>query len=137
KNRANRLPVSYTHLDVYKRQKLKCSVDDLVEKMRAYYNGFCFDGVQRVYCPFSVLNFFNGYKFLNYWIDSGNPKIIADYMKDRHLTVEQFRGLQVSSDFAFRPGEIETAPPESFFYQAGYLTLREGVSCLLYTSRCV
>ncbi|GBU20950.1 hypothetical protein R80B4_00837 [Fibrobacteres bacterium R8-0-B4] len=109
-------------------EKLKCSVDDLVEKMRAYYNGFCFDGVQRVYCPFSVLNFFNGYKFLNYWIDSGNPKIIADYMKDRHLTVEQFRGLQVSSDFAFRPGEIETAPPESFFYQAGYLTLREGVS---------
>jgi len=109
-------------------KKMNCSVDDLVEKMREYYDGFCFDGVQRVYCPFSVLNFFAGYKFMNYWINSANPQIIADYMKDRHLTVEQFRGLQVSWDFALRPGEIETAPPESFLYQSGYLTLREGVS---------
>ncbi|GBU20957.1 hypothetical protein R80B4_00844 [Fibrobacteres bacterium R8-0-B4] len=107
-------------------KKLNMPADELVGKLRDYYNGFCFDGVQRVYCPFSILNFFERYKFLNIWIDSGGTKIIADYMKDRHLTVEQFRGLQVSSDFALRPGEIETAPPESFLYQAGYLTLREG-----------
>jgi len=109
-------------------EKIKCSASELVEKMREYYNGFCFDGTQRVYCPFAVLNFFNDYKFMNYWINSANPQIIADYMKDRHLTVEQFRGIQVSRDFAFRPGEIETAPPESFLYQSGYLTLREGGS---------
>jgi len=109
-------------------KKIKCSVDDLVEKMREYYNGFCFDGVQRVYCPFSVLNFFNGYRFMNYWINSANPQIIADYMKDRHITVEQFRGMEVSMDFVSCPGEIETAPPESFLYQSGYLTLREGVT---------
>jgi hypothetical protein len=108
-------------------KKIKCSVDDLVEKMRGHYNGFCFDGVQRVYCPFSVLNFLRGYKFLNYWIETGSPKIIADYMKDRTLTVEQFRGFPVSRDFAYHPGEIETAPPESFLYQSGYLTLREGL----------
>ncbi|GBU21671.1 hypothetical protein R80B4_01571 [Fibrobacteres bacterium R8-0-B4] len=105
---------------------LNIPTDELVNKLRDYYNGFCFDGVHRVYCPFSVLNFFGDYRLQNYWIDSGGTKIIADYMKDRHLTVEQFRGLQVSSDFAFRPGEIETAPPESFLYQSGYLTLREG-----------
>jgi hypothetical protein len=108
--------------------KLKISVSELVEQMKDYYNGFCFDGVHRVYSPFSVLNFFRGYRFLNYWMDSANPKIIADYMKDRRLTVEQFRELQVSWDFVLRPGEIETAPPESFLYQAGYLTLREGVT---------
>ncbi|GBU21649.1 hypothetical protein R80B4_01549 [Fibrobacteres bacterium R8-0-B4] len=107
---------------------LDISTDELVEKLRAYYNGFCFDGVHRVYCPFSVLNFFGDNCLSNYWIESGSPKIIADYMKDRHLTVEQFRGLQVSRDFARVPGEIETAPPESFLYQSGYLTLREGIS---------
>jgi len=109
-------------------EKIKCSVDDLVEKLREYYNGFCFDGVQRVYCPFSVLNFFKGYKFMNYWINSANPQIIANYMKDRRLTVEQFRGVEVSMDFVSYPGEIETAPPESFLYQSGYLTLRDGIS---------
>jgi hypothetical protein len=109
-------------------KKLNMTVDELVDKMRDYYNGFCFDGKSKVYCPFSILNFFDNYNFLNYWMESANPKIIADYLKERNLTVEQFRGLQVSQDFALRPGEIETAPPESFLYQAGYLTLREGVT---------
>jgi len=106
-------------------KKLGCSVDELVEKMRLYYNGFCFDGVQKVYCPFSVLNFFDDYEFSNHWMHSGSTRIIADYMKDRNLTVEQFAGMPVSKDFVKDPGEIETAPPESFLYQAGYLTLRK------------
>ncbi|MDR2591957.1 MAG: ATP-binding protein [Chitinispirillales bacterium] len=106
---------------------LNISTEELVDKLRTYYNGFCFDGVHKVYCPFSVLNFFGDYDLSNYWIESGNPKIIADYMKDRHLTVEQFRGIPVSRDFARCPGEVETASPESFLYQSGYLTLREGV----------
>ncbi|GBU20425.1 hypothetical protein R80B4_00303 [Fibrobacteres bacterium R8-0-B4] len=106
---------------------LNISTDELVNKLRDYYNGFCFDGVHRVYCPFSVLNFFGDNSLSNYWIESGGPKIIADYMKDRCLTVEQFRGMLVSKDFVRTPGEIETAPPESFLYQAGYLTLRDKV----------
>jgi len=107
-------------------KKLDCSVDELVEKMRRYYNGFCFDGVQKVYCPFSVLNFFDDYEFSNHWMRSGSTRIIAEYMRDRNLTVEQFVGMPVSKDFVKDPGEIETAPPEGFLYQAGYLTLREG-----------
>jgi hypothetical protein len=106
-------------------KELNCSIDELVGNMRWYYNGFCFDGVQRVYSPFSVLNFLNGYMFANYWMDSANPKIIADYMRDRNLTVEQFIGMPVQEDFVRNPGEMETAPPEGFLYQAGYLTLRE------------
>jgi hypothetical protein len=47
-------------------------------------------------------------------------------MKDRRLTVEQFRGMGVSRDFAASPGEIENSTAESFLYQAGYLTLRPG-----------
>jgi hypothetical protein len=47
-------------------------------------------------------------------------------MKDRRLTVEQFRGIDVSLDFASSPGEIENATAASFLYQSGYLTLRPG-----------
>ncbi|MDR2728257.1 MAG: ATP-binding protein [Chitinispirillales bacterium] len=111
-----------------KAEELNLTFNELIEKMRHQYNGFCFDGSHKVYCPFSVLNFLESGKFLNYWMTSATPKIIADYMKDRNLTVEQFRGMQVSKDFASSPGEIETARPESFLYQSGYLTLREGIS---------
>jgi len=107
-------------------KKLSCSADELVERMRLYYNGFCFDGMQKVYNPFSTLNFLMDFEFVNHWMNSASPKIIADYMKDRNLTVEQFRGMQVSRNFVNSPGEMETAPPEGFLYQSGYLTLREG-----------
>jgi len=106
-------------------KKHNMTVDGLVEKLRAYYNGFCFDGTNKVYCPFSILNYFECYDLSNYWMESANPKIIADYMRDRNLTVEQFVGMPVTKDFVRCPGEIETSPPESFLYQAGYLTLRK------------
>ena len=106
-------------------QNLSVTVDELIYKMRHHYNGFCFDGVQKVYCPFSVLNFFQSGEFVNYWMSSGSPRLIAEYMKNRSLTVEQFRNLPVSKSFVYDPGEIETAPPQSFLYQAGYLTIKE------------
>jgi hypothetical protein len=54
--------------------------------------------------------------------------MIADYLKNRHLTVEQFRNLPISRGFAKSPGDLDSAPPESFLYQGGYLTLRPGSS---------
>ena len=106
------------------------STPELIEKMRHYYNGFSFDSDARarLYNPYSTLLFFSEKLFLNYWIDTGKPKFIADYMKHRHLTVEQFRNHPVSRDFAKSPGDVDTAPPEGFLYQSGYLTLRPGIT---------
>jgi hypothetical protein len=104
--------------------------EELILKMRAYYNGFTFDRTAkiRLYNPFSTLLFFRDRHFGNYWIDSGGSKLIADYMKERYLTVEQFRNFPVSSTFIANPGNMDTTPPEGFLYQSGYLTLREGDS---------
>jgi hypothetical protein len=98
--------------------------------MREYYNGFSFDSnaKARLYNPYSTLSFFARKKWYNYWIDTGRSKMIADYMKNRHLTVEQFRNFPISMDFAESPGDVDNAPPEGFLYQCGYLTLRPGTS---------
>jgi hypothetical protein len=101
--------------------------DGIITELRDYYDGFSFDGATRLYNPFSTLNFFREPTFRNYWFESGTPSFIASYMKDRSLTVEQFRGLDVSKDFVSYPGEIETATAASFLYQSGYLSLRPGV----------
>ncbi|GHS97209.1 ATPase AAA [Synergistales bacterium] len=102
--------------------------EDLISQIRYYYDGFSFDGESRLYNPFSTLLFLDSPKFLNYWFESGTSSFIARYMKDKKLTVEQFRGYGVSRDFASCPGEIETATAASFLYQSGYLSLRSGVS---------
>ena len=54
--------------------------------------------------------------------------MIADYMKNKNLTVEQFRNFPISRDFSKSPGDVDTATPEGFLYQCGYLTLRPGIS---------
>jgi hypothetical protein len=106
--------------------KLGKTKDDLIDEMRYYYDGFSFDGTTMLYNPFSTLNFFKKLKFYNYWFESGTPSFIARYLKDRKLTVEQFRGFEVSLDFASYPGAIESSTAASFLYQSGYLSLRPG-----------
>ena len=109
-------------------KQMHISTPELIEKMRDYYNGFSFDSnaQTRLYNPFSTLLFFENMEFYNYWIESGKPKFIADYLKNRHVTVEQFRHFPVSKDFVRSPGDLDTTPPQGFLYQSGYLTLRPG-----------
>ena len=110
--------------------ELEISRDELVKKMQKYYNGFCFDtgGKNRLYNPFSTLQFFFSKKFFNFWMGSGSTSMIAKYLKTQNLTVEQFRNFPVSEDFLTNSVEIDKEKPESFLYQTGYLSLREGIT---------
>jgi hypothetical protein len=66
-------------------------------------------------------------EFLNYWIATGTSSILFNYIKNRKLTVEQFRGMPVDKNSILNPpAEIEVVSPESFLYQSGYLSLRKG-----------
>ncbi|MDR2522157.1 MAG: hypothetical protein LBC93_00420 [Synergistaceae bacterium] len=56
--------------------------------------------------------------------ESATPSILADYIKRHGLEVENFRELEVPENFTSMM-EIEQAPPESFLFQSGYLSVRE------------
>ncbi|MDR1610041.1 MAG: ATP-binding protein [Candidatus Symbiothrix sp.] len=109
-------------------EEMQISKEELVEKMEDFYDGFSFNGKQRLYNPYSTLMFFEDKSFDNYWFDSGTSTMIAKYLKGKNLTVEQFRNYPVSRDFVRNPGEMDSTPPEGFLYQGGFLTLREGIT---------
>ena len=106
-------------------RKMRLSRQELLMRMKDYYDGFCFDGATRLYNPFSILNLLANRRFSNYWYESGSPSFIVAYMK-RHeiLDPEAYRHLVVKETFASSQ-EIERARPESFLYQAGYLTIEK------------
>ena len=114
--------------------EMQITTDELINQMRYYYNGFSFDREvkTKLYNPYSTLTFFAERCFLNYWIDTGQPKFIGDYLKTQKLTIEQFRHYPVSIDFAKSPGDVDTTPPEGFLYQCGYLVLRSDDENQLY-----
>ena len=95
----------------------------LLERMKDYYDGFCFDGRTRLYSPFSVMQCLQKAQFANYWYGSGSPSFIVEYMK-RHAIQDpaEYERLEVAPDFA-ESQEIERSRPESFLFQAGYLTI--------------
>ena len=104
---------------------LNISSEELLIKMKNYYDGFSFDGQVRLYNPFSILNFLSIEDFRNYWYDSGSPSFIVEWMKAHSIQVpEEYRHIEVFSDF-LSSQEIERAKPASFLYQSGYLTIEK------------
>ena len=106
-------------------KKFSLTKEELLDKIKNYYDGFSFDGKMRVYNPFSVLNFFSDSNFENYWYDSGMPSFLAKYLKAHKINdPKEYIQKNVYSNF-ISSHEIENASVESFLYQAGYLTIKE------------
>ena len=104
---------------------MSLSREELIGKIRDYYDGFSFDGDTRLYNPFSILNFFSEGKFKNYWYTSGSSSFIVTYMKQHGIQdPEEYSHIEVSEDFV-DAHEIESSTPESFLYQSGYLTIEK------------
>ena len=98
--------------------------EELLAQIKDYYDGFSFDGTNRVYNPFSTLNFFDESSFENFWFESGSPSYLIEYVKRHDIGAEDFRGKVESKGFT-SVTEIELAQPSSFLFQSGYLTVRE------------
>jgi hypothetical protein len=97
----------------------------LAERIRHWYNGFSFDGVARLYNPFSLVSLFTQGQFDNYWVRSGSSRLVREFIRDNKVYPEKFQGMKVRRDFASSPGEIDETPAHGFLYQAGYLSLRK------------
>jgi hypothetical protein len=94
------------------------------KQLRAYYNGFSFDGEHFLYNPYSILNFFDSGEFRNYWFESATPSHLIKLIKNKKLKSTDFANKRVSIDFtSLQP--IESTSPESFLFQSGYLTIKK------------
>jgi hypothetical protein len=105
-------------------RRLGMGKTELSAKIRDYYDGFSFDGLKRLYNPFSILYFLTTKNFDNFWMMSGSNTLIRRFLSDKRITADQYQGKEVDRSFVMEPGEIDITPPEGFLYQAGYLTLR-------------
>ena len=105
--------------------KMKLTRKELLERLKDYYDGFSFDGITRLYNPFSIMQCLAKGRLSNYWYVSGSPTFMIKYMRDHAIQdPDEYRHFEVSDDFA-DSHEIERSTPESFLYQSGYLTIEK------------
>jgi hypothetical protein len=100
----------------------------ILEEMKHYYNGFCFDGNTFVYNPFSTLQFFRKKMFVNFWYGSATPEQLVNYLQKNRLTVPEFDKIEVNRDNIINPVLEMRYDPAVFLQQLGYLSLRTGNS---------
>jgi hypothetical protein len=91
------------------------------EEMKRWYNGYSWDGVQKVYNPFSILQFLGSQQFDNYWFQSGTPKFLIQLLKPQ-LRYE-LRNIQVDMG-TFNAYDITNLNIETLLFQTGYLTVK-------------
>jgi len=118
---------TYIHQFAQKEDKTEA---ELLEEITAWYDGYSWDGENKVYNPFSIVNVLQDQKFLNFWFETGTPSILIQLIKEKYAkerekapTMEEFEnketvGLNYSYDLE------EQIPLTKLLYETGYLTIK-------------
>ena len=105
-------------------EKQQMPVPALLEKIRSWYNGYSWDGINFVYNPFSILHTFNEGKFENYWFSTGTPTFLVQLLKTRKKELMDFENYRTRS-YAFDTSDLDKLNIGGLLFQAGYLTIKK------------
>jgi hypothetical protein len=109
------------HLNFIAEEK-NISLDELLAQIKDWYNGFSWNGKDKLYNPYSILRFLSARNFNNYWFESGTPKFLIELLKKEN--VYDLSGIEV--DVAETENiDIDNLGLITLFFQTGYLTVRE------------
>ncbi|MDR1342132.1 MAG: ATP-binding protein [Prevotellaceae bacterium] len=98
--------------------------NELVAKIRSWYNGYSWDGANTVYNPFSTLLLFTKCVFKDYWFATGTPTFLVNLIKERnevHLLTEP----SLIQESGFDKFDIRTLDTRLLLFQTGYLTIKK------------
>ena len=95
------------------------------ERMKSMYDGYHFcEFAKGVFNPFSVLNVFDGYKFDNYWFQTGTPTFLVHILqKTKYDLRTLLNGIEAPSS-VFSEYRVDSNNPIPLIYQSGYLTIK-------------
>ncbi|MBI4649643.1 MAG: AAA family ATPase [Bacteroidia bacterium] len=118
---------------------LGVSVADIRTMIKDWYNGYNWHAsTERVYNPFSLLNFFLEKEFKNYWFATGTPTFLINALKNQKKLPEHTGNILVGDSF-FDKFDIENIDIVSLMFQSGYLTIiksnNKGAKWLDYPNR--
>lgn len=103
-------------------QRLNISLEVLLEHMAKWYNGYSWDGVQKVYNPFGTLKFLADQQFKNHWFSTGSPNfLIAQMRRQTYFNVENI----YANNVILGKFDIENMDIVPLLFHTGYLTVKE------------
>ena len=124
---------------------LKCSVSDLKQNLKDYYDGYSFDEKAQVhvYNPWSIINFltFSERGLIPYWTGTGFSTLVVNYFKNKFIDSNKEHGFNplldnysINQNDLMSSKDIKHLSIISMLYHTGYLTI-DSVSGNFYTLR--
>jgi hypothetical protein len=111
------------HIDNFARDN-KISRQDLLDKIRRWYNGYSWDGKTSVYNPFSTLLLFAEKDFDNYWFRTGTPTFLMELLKSRNHITPILESVKADSGLldGYDTADLDEV---ALLFQTGYLTIKD------------
>ena len=107
-------------------EKHKCTETEILARIKQHYNGYSWDGIEenKVYNPFSIVNFCQSLKFRNYWFNTGTPTVLVRGARKQKITLDDLENIEGGGNL------LENANLTQFYslsllFQSGYLTIKE------------
>ena len=94
------------------------------ERIREWYNGYCWLGDEKVYNPFDLLLLFDSGKFKPHWFETGSPKFLVDTLFERQVSTVSLADM-VGTEELLSAFDVEEIATEALLFQTGYLTITE------------
>lgn len=101
--------------------ELELNHDELLKKIKTWYNGYSWSGKKTLYNPYSLLALFYHQRFNNYWFETGTPTFLTRLLKKEFVYDLKERTLD---DFSIKTLDVENPELSSLLFQTGYLTLK-------------
>ncbi|KZX12799.1 ATP-binding protein [Methanobrevibacter curvatus] len=122
---------SHTELELYFKEHIKrlgekesLNYKETLNKIELWYDGYSWDGKNKVYNPFSTLQLFFKREFSNYWFKSGTPTFLMELLKKENNLKPIIEPI-LATENDLDTFEIENIDPTTLLFQTGYLTIKE------------
>ena len=109
------------HIDIFSKS-YNLSKEKLLLEIKEWYDGYSWDGENRLYNPYSILSLLEDEEFDNFWFETGTPTFLMNFVKNE------------TADVLFEPSPIIEGKFPNFdlknldfttlLLQTGYLTIK-------------
>jgi len=94
------------------------------DEILAWYDGYSWDGVNRVLNPFGLFTFFLHRKFSSFWYASGSPTFLISLLKQKPASFLALSNVEMR-ERVLDTFDINKIGAASLLFQTGYLTVKK------------
>lgn len=104
-------------------QTFRATREEIMAQIALWYDGYSWDGVQRVYVPFSTLIFFEQQRFANHWFSTATPTFLVKLLRKNQIPAYQLADLR-ADNVLLESADVNHISVFSLLFQTGYLTIK-------------